>query len=69
MNAREIAFDVLTRWKPRAAHASQLLDASSYYEKNRGFRARELAMELVHGVMHAYLRLFRLCSNRTSTAR
>jgi 16S rRNA (cytosine967-C5)-methyltransferase len=50
MTAREIAFDVLTRWKPRAPHASQLLD--EWF--NRGKIAsseRALATELVHGVM------------------
>src|SRR5665213_126916 len=50
MTAREIAFDVLTRWKPRAAHASQLLDGLFSREKIAG-PERALAMELVHGVM------------------
>jgi 16S rRNA (cytosine967-C5)-methyltransferase len=50
MTAREIAFDVLTRWKPRAPHASQLLDTLFSREKIAGSE-RALAMELVHGVM------------------
>ena len=50
MTAREIAFDVLTRWKPRAPHASQLLDTLFSRGKIAGSE-RALAMELVHGVM------------------
>ena len=50
MTAREIAFDVLMRWKPRAPHASQLLDTLFSREKIAGSE-RALAMELVHGVM------------------
>ena len=50
MTARQIAFDVLTRWKPRAPHASQLLDTLFSREKIAGAE-RALAMELVHGVM------------------
>lgn len=50
MTAREIAFDVLTRWKPRAPHASQLLDGLFSRGKIAGAE-RALAMELVHGVM------------------
>ena len=50
MTAREIAFDVLTRWKPRAPHASQLLDA--WFSRGKiAPSERALAMELVHGVM------------------
>lgn len=50
MTARQIAFDVLTRWKPRAPHASQLLDGIFGRGKIAG-PERALAMELVHGVM------------------
>jgi 16S rRNA (cytosine967-C5)-methyltransferase len=50
MTAREIAYDVLTRWKPRAPHASQLLDGIFSRGKIAG-PERTLAMELVHGVM------------------
>lgn len=50
MTAREIAFDVLTRWKPRAPHASQLLEGL-FSRGNIAGSERALAMELVHGVM------------------
>lgn len=50
MTAREIAFDVLARWKPRAPHAAQLLDGLFSRRKIVG-PERALAMELVHGVM------------------
>ena len=50
MTAREIAFDVLTRWKPRVPHASQLLEAS-FSSGKIAASERALAMELVHGVM------------------
>ncbi|HEY2253033.1 MAG TPA: transcription antitermination factor NusB, partial [Planctomycetaceae bacterium] len=50
MTARQIAFDVLTRWKSRAPHASQLLDGMFSRGKIAG-PERALAMELVHGVM------------------
>ncbi len=50
MTAREIAYDVLMRWKPRAPHATKLLDEwFARSELPAGERA--LATELVHGVM------------------
>jgi 16S rRNA (cytosine967-C5)-methyltransferase len=50
MTAREIAFDVLNRWKPRSAHATRLLD--DWFERGSVAPAeRALATELVRGVM------------------
>ena len=50
MTAREIAYDVLKRWKPRSAHATKALDEwFSRHEISAADRA--LATELVHGVM------------------
>src|SRR5260221_2303511 len=48
--AREIACDVLSRWKPRAPHASELVDRL-FSRGNIAPLERALAMELVHGVM------------------
>ncbi len=50
MTARQIAFDVLSHWKPRAPHASQLLDTMFSRRKVAGLE-RALALELVQGVM------------------
>lgn len=48
--AREIAFDVLNRWKPRSAHATRLLE--EWFGRGDVAPAeRALATELVHGVM------------------
>jgi 16S rRNA (cytosine967-C5)-methyltransferase len=50
MTARDIAYDVLLRWKPRSPHATQLLDeVFSRTDLPPGERA--LATELVRGVM------------------
>jgi 16S rRNA (cytosine967-C5)-methyltransferase len=48
--AREIAFDVLNRWKPRSAHATRLLE-DWFGRENIAPAERALATELVHGVM------------------
>ncbi len=48
--AREIAFDVLNRWKPRSAHATRLLE-DWFGRGNVASAERALATELVHGVM------------------
>lgn len=48
--AREIAFDVLNRWKPRSAHATRLLE-DWFGRGNVAPAERALATELVHGVM------------------
>src|SRR5258708_30964477 len=48
--AREIAFDVLNRWKPRSAHATRLLE-DWFGRGNVAPAERALANELVHGVM------------------
>jgi 16S rRNA (cytosine967-C5)-methyltransferase len=50
MTAREIAFDVLTRWRPHARHASQLLD-ECFSDGIVASPERALARELVHGVV------------------
>ena len=50
MTGREIAYDVLKRWKPRSPHAAKLLEEQfARVELPTGERA--LATELVHGVM------------------
>jgi len=50
MTGREIAYDVLKRWKPRSPHAAKLLEEQfTRVELPTGERA--LATELVHGVM------------------
>jgi 16S rRNA (cytosine967-C5)-methyltransferase len=50
MTAREIAYDVLKRWKPRSVHASKSLD--EWFSRAEISAAdRALATELVHGVM------------------
>jgi 16S rRNA (cytosine967-C5)-methyltransferase len=50
MTAREIAYDVLKRWKPQSAHATRALD--EWFSRPEISAAdRALAMELVHGVM------------------
>src|SRR5260370_37171056 len=50
MNSRAVAYDVLSRWHPRSAHAARLLDDwFARAELPAGERA--LATELVHGIM------------------
>src|SRR5262245_15582401 len=50
MTAREIAYDVLKRWKPQSAHAARALD--EWFSRGEISAAdRALATELVHGVM------------------
>jgi 16S rRNA (cytosine967-C5)-methyltransferase len=50
MTAREIAYDVLKRWKPQSAHAAKALD--EWFARHEISAAdRALATELVHGVM------------------
>src|SRR5258708_31827 len=50
MNSRDVAYDVLSRWQPRSAHAARLLDDwFARAELPAGERA--LATELVHGIM------------------
>ncbi|MBI3860537.1 MAG: 16S rRNA (cytosine(967)-C(5))-methyltransferase RsmB [Planctomycetia bacterium] len=48
--AREIAFDVLNRWKPRSPHAARLLE-DWFGRASVSASERGLATELVHGVM------------------
>src|SRR5262249_56142843 len=50
MTAREIAYDVLKRWKPQSAHATKALD--EWFSRHEISAAdRSLATELVHGVI------------------
>ena len=50
MTAREIAYDVLKRWKPQSAHATKALD--EWFSRHETSAAdRSLATELVHGVI------------------
>lgn len=50
MTAREIAYDVLSRWKPRSPHATKLLD-EAFTRESVAPAERALAMELVYGVL------------------
>lgn len=50
MTAREIAYDVLSRWKPRSPHATKLLD-DAFARESVTPADRALAMELVYGVL------------------
>jgi 16S rRNA (cytosine967-C5)-methyltransferase len=50
MTAREIAYDVLKRWKPRSPHVAKALD-EWFSSTDLPASERALATELVHGVM------------------
>jgi 16S rRNA (cytosine967-C5)-methyltransferase len=50
MTARDIAYDVLKRWKPQSAHATKALD-ECFSRHEISVADRALATELVHGVM------------------
>jgi 16S rRNA (cytosine967-C5)-methyltransferase len=50
MTGRQIAYNVLNRWKPRSPHGSRLLD-EAFSRAEIAPAERGLATELVHGVM------------------